>query len=147
MDEGPARGLYGRGGVGGVTFLGDARAELAAALAGEPADLTSAPSLDAIKALPAIIAAPAPASWLDGASDSGPGRMARLTLVVSVVVNAQEPIGALDDLELCVERVLDRIPREWRFDRGEGPQRVTASGGELVALAAALSLSTRFSIT
>jgi hypothetical protein len=129
-----------------MSSLSDERRALVEALAGDPADFTTAPNLDAVKALPALVVEPAPASWIDGASESGPGRMVRATLSVHVVVNGQEPIGALGDLEECVERVLTRIPRSWRFDRAEGPQRVAASGGELTALSAALSLSMRYSI-
>jgi hypothetical protein len=129
-----------------VSSLTDARLALAETLAGEPADLTTGPSLDALKALPAVIVEPAPASWIDASSDSGPGRMVRYGVVAHVVVNAQEPIGALADLEDCVERVLERVPPGWRIDRAEGPQRVNASGGELTALRATLMFSTRYSI-
>lgn len=131
----------------GTVTLTDSRRALATALAGDPADLTVAPSPDAIKALPAVIVEPAPASWLDGSTDSGPGRTVRLGVRVRVVVNAQEPIGALDDLEGVVERVCGRVPGPWRIDRAEGPQRVAARGGELTALSADLSLSTRYSIS
>lgn len=130
-----------------MSTISDERLALAAALAGEPADLTTGPNLDAVKALPAVIVEPAPASWIDGSSDSGPGRVVRFGVVALVVVEAPEPIGALVDLENVVERVLERVPGSWRIDRAEGPQRVMASGGELVALAAALSLSMRYSIT
>lgn len=126
--------------------LTERRAALADALAGD-ADFTSAPNLDAIKALPALVVEPALSSWLDASNDSGPGRMIRLGVTVHVVVNAQEPIGALVDLEAAVERVTERLPRSWRFDRAEGPARRTAVGGEITALAAALSVSTRYSIT
>lgn len=130
-----------------MSELGDYRLALATTLAGEPADLTTAPSLDAIKALPAVIVEPAAAGWLDGQSDSGPGRIARLTVTALVVVNAQEPIGALADLESTIERVLGRLPPSWRFDRAEGPQRVQASGGEITAILAPLSFSMRYAVT
>jgi hypothetical protein len=129
-----------------VSTLTTERTALATALAGDPADLTTAPSLDAIKALPAVIVEPAPASWIDGSSDSGPGRIVRYGVVAHVVVEAQEPIGALVDLEDVTERVLERVPRAWRIDRAEGPQRVAASGGELTALRGTLMLSMRYSI-
>ena len=45
------------------------------------------------------------------------------------------------------ELVLARIPAAWRFDRGDGPIRVQASGGEITAITARLYLSTRYSIT
>ena len=123
----------------------DERLGLVAILAGD--DFTTAPNLDAIKALPTLIVEPAASSWLDASSDSGPGRMIRYGVTVHVVVNAQEPIGALAGIEDHVERVLDRLPRGWRFDRAEGPTRVAASGGEVTALTAALSLSMRYSLT
>jgi hypothetical protein len=127
-----------------VSELGDARAKLVEALTGE--EFTAAPSLDAIKALPALLVSPAPA-WLDGTSDSGPGRVVRLQFAVEVVVNAQEPVGALDELEQHVELVLGRLPKHSRFDRGEQPIRGSARGGELTTLAATLLVSTRYSIT
>jgi hypothetical protein len=130
--------------VSGV-YLTDRRLALGEALAGEPPDLTLAPSIDGIKALPALIIEPANA-WLDGATDSGPGRVVRYQIEARVIVNAQEPIGALGDLESVVELVLERIPLAWRFDRGDAPVRVQASGGELTAIAARLYLSTRYSI-
>jgi hypothetical protein len=130
-----------------VSTLSEERVKLATALAGDPADLTTAPNLDAIKALPAVIVEPSPASWIDASSDSGPGRVVRYGVVAHVVVNAQEPIGALVDLEDHVERVLERVPPTWRIDRAEGPQRVNASGGELTALRSTLMFSMRYSIT
>ena len=130
-----------------MSTLTEERTALATALVGWPADLTTAPNVDAVKALPAVIVEPAAASWIDASSDSGPGRMIRYGVTVHVVVNAQEPIGALADLEDFVERVLERVPPAWRIDRAEGPVRVSASGGELTALSAALSLSMRYSIT
>ena len=45
-----------------------------------------------------------------------------------------------------VERVLERVPRNWRIDRAEGPVRRAARGGELTVLAAAVQLSMRYSI-
>ena len=129
-----------------MSTLTDERQALATALAGWPADLTTAPSLDGIKALPAVIVEPAPASWIDASSDSGPGRMIRYGVVVHVVVNAQEPIGALADLEQHVEDVLERVPMTWRIDRAEGPVRIAARGGEVTALSATLALSMRYSI-
>lgn len=129
-----------------MSTITEERLGLAAALVGEPADLTSAPNVDAIKALPAIVVEPAAASWIDASSDSGPGRMIRYGVTAHVIVNAQEPIGALADLEDFVERVLERVPPSWRIDRAEGPVRVAASGGEITALSAALSFSMRYSI-
>ena len=133
--------------MGPVSTISAERLGLADALAGEPADLTTAPNLDAIKALPAVIVEPAPASWIDGSTDAGPGRVVRYGVVAHVVVNAQEPIGALVDLEDFVERVLERVPPAWRIDRAEGPQRVSARGGEITALRATVMLSTRYGIT
>ena len=124
--------------------LRENRAELVAALAGE--DFTTAPTLDAIKALPALLVEPAN-QWLDGTTDSGPGRVVRYDVECRVVVNNPEPIGGLADLEDHVELVLGRIPRSWRFVRAEAPVRVQASGGELVALSSLLFLSMRYSIT
>lgn len=129
------------------TTLTEQRKLLADALVGDPPDLTTAPNVDAIKALPAVVVEPASASWIDASTDSGPGRMIRYGVTAHVVVNAQEPIGALDDLEEIVELVLERVPPHWRIDRAEGPQRIAASGGELTALSAALSFSMRYSIT
>jgi hypothetical protein len=128
------------------TTITTERLTLETALAGE-ADFTIAPDLDSIKALPALVVGPALANWLDASSDSGPGRMVRYGVTVEVVVNAQEPIGALADLEAAVERALERIPRHWRFDRAEGPRRDEARGGEITALVAPLSLSMRYSLT
>ena len=130
-----------------TSSLTDQRLALADALAGDPADMTTAPNLDAIKALPAVVVEPSPALWLDGSSDQGPGRVVRYGVTVHVVVNAQEPIGALIDSEDFVERVLERIPPAWRFDRAEGPVRRSARGGELSVLSAAVQLSMRYSIT
>ena len=129
-----------------TTTITACRLDLEAALAG-PADFTIAPDLEAIKALPALVVGPALANWLDASSDSGPGRMVRYGVTVDVVVNLQEPIGALADLEAAVERVLERLPRGWRFDRAEGPRRDAARGGEITALIAALSLSMRYSLS
>ena len=131
--------------VSGV-YLTDRRLALGEALVGEPPDLTIAPSIDAIKALPALIVEPSN-GWLDGSTESGPGRVLRYQVEARIVVNAQEPIGALGDLESVVELVLARIPAAWRFDRGDGPIRVQASGGEITAITARLYLSTRYSIT
>ena len=128
------------------TTITEYRHALEVALIG-PADFTIAPNLDAIKALPALVVEPSIAQWLDGSSDQGPGRVIRYGVTCSVVVNAQEPIGALDDLEAAVERVLERIPRHWRFDRAEGPRRAAARGGEITALVAPVSLSMRYSIS
>jgi hypothetical protein len=114
------------------------------ALAGE--DFTTAPTFDAIKALPALLVEPAN-QWLDGTSESGPGRVVRYDVECRVVVNNPEPIGGLADLEDHVELVLGRLPRSWRFTRAEAPVRVQASGGELVALSSLLILSMRYSIT
>ena len=108
------------------TTITDRRLALAGALVGE-ADFTVAPNLDAIKALPALVVEPSPAQWLDASSDSGPGRMVRYGVTLLVVVNAQEPTGALADLEAGVERVLERLPRVWRFDRAEGRSAVGAA--------------------
>ena len=130
-----------------MSYLSDRRAALAAALVGTPPDLTTGPNLEALRDLPAVIIEPDPAEWLEGAPDGGPGRVVRLSLVVSVVVSAQEPSGALEALEAALERVLGRIPREWRIDRAEGPQRVANQGGEITALRASFSVSTRYSIT
>jgi hypothetical protein len=129
-----------------VTLSAD-RAALATVLAGDPPDLTVAPSFDGVKALPAVIVEPDPAIWLDGSTDSGPGRIVRYAVTVRVIVNAQEPIGALVDLEEIVERVLGRVPPAWRIDRATGPQRIAARGGELTASTSAISLSTRYSIS
>ena len=129
-----------------ITTITENRLDLARALAGD-ADFTIAPDLEAIKALPALVVGPALANWLDASSESGPGRMVRYGITVEVVVNAQEPIGALADLEAAVERALERIPRHWRFDRAEGPRRDEARGGEITALVASLSLSMRYSLT
>ena len=120
-----------------------ARTKLAESLALD--DLTVAPSLDAIKALPAILVDPS-YQWLDGSTDSGPGRVVHFEIEARVVVNAQEPIGALANLESYVELVLGRIPRHWRFARAEAPSRVQAIGGEITALASSLFMSTRYSI-
>lgn len=127
-----------------MSTLGDARAKLVEAITG--AEFTEAPSLDAIKALPALVVGPSTA-WLDGSTDSGPGRNVRYAIEARVIVNAQEPIGALVDLENLVELVLERLPGEWRFDRAEQPTRESARGGELTALASVLVVSTRYSIT
>ena len=78
-----------------TTTLTDERLALADALAGEPADMTTAPHINAIKALPAVVVEPSPAVWIDASTDSGPGRVVRYGVNVLVVVNAQEPIGAL----------------------------------------------------
>ncbi len=129
-----------------MSTLREERAKLVAALVGEPATFTSAPGLDAIKALPALLVEPAPAGWLDAATDSGPGRIVLYTLDVDVVVNAAEPIGAQDELDDQVELVVTRLPPSWRFNRAEGPQRVAARGGELTAISGRLSLSMRYSI-
>jgi hypothetical protein len=131
--------------VGGVSSISDERHDLAIKLAG--ADMTTAPSLDAIKALPAVIVEPPAAEWIDGSSDSGPGRVVRYFLVALLVVNYQEPVGAQDELDDCLERVLERVPAHWRIDRVPGPQRVAAQGGEITALAASLMLSMRYSVT
>ena len=55
--------------------------------------------------------------------------------------------GPWREMRDCVERVCGRVPGPWRIDRAEGAQRVAARGGELVALSADLSLSTRYSIS
>lgn len=120
------------------------RSALVEALVGD--EFTSAPSLDAIKALPALLVEPAN-QWLDGTTESGPGRVVRYDVECRVVVNNQEPIGGLADIEDHVELVLGRLPRSWRFVRAEAPVRVQASGGELVALSSLLILSMRYSIT
>ena len=120
--------------------LRDARAALTAALAGD--DLTSAPGLDAIKALPALLVGPG-YQWLDGSSNAGPGRFLRYQLEVDVVVNAADPVGARDDLDDVVDAVLARLPGGWRLDRGDPPRRVGARSGEVVALLAPLLVSTR----
>ena len=147
MDATPARAVSRRGRLGAVvSTLTDERRLLVEALIGEPADITAAPTIEAIKALPAIVVEPAPASWIDASTDSGPGRMIRYGIRIRLVVNAQEPIGALDDLEELAELVLERVPPAWRIDRAEGPQRVAASGGEITALEAGLDLSMRYSI-
>jgi hypothetical protein len=127
------------------SYLSEERAKLAAALAG--ADFTTAPNVDAIKALPALVVEASRASWLDGAVESGPGRVVRYSIEALVLVNAIEPIGALDDLEDHVELVLGRLPRHWRFDRAEAPVPERPPGGEITALRSTLTLSTRYSIT
>jgi hypothetical protein len=128
-----------------MTYLSEEREKLVAELAG--ADFTTAPSVDAIKALPALVVEPSRASWIDGAVESGPGRVARYSLEALVVVNAQEPIGALADLEDHVELVLDRLPKAWRFDRAEAPVPERTIGGEIQAIRSTLTLSMRYSIT
>jgi hypothetical protein len=128
-----------------VSYLGDERAKLVTALAGD--EFTTAPNVDAIKALPAIVVEPSRASWLDGAVDSGPGRVVRFSIEALVVVNAQEPIGALVDLEDHVELVLERLPKAWRFDRAEAPVPERTRNGEIQALRSTLTLSMRYSIT
>jgi hypothetical protein len=133
------------GAVTAMSYLTDRREQLVEALAGE--DFTRAPNTDAIKALPALVVEPSRASWLDGSVDSGPGRVVRYSIEVLVVVNAQEPIGALTDLEDHVELVLGRLPKEWRFDRAEAPVPERTSGGEITATRSTLTLSTRYSIT
>jgi hypothetical protein len=128
-----------------MSYLGDERAKLIEALAGE--DFTRAPNTDAIKALPALVVEPSRASWLDGAVESGPGRVVRYSIEALVIVNAQEPIGALDDLEDHVELVLGRLPKSWRFDRAEAPVPERTTGGEITAIRSTLTLSMRYSIT
>jgi hypothetical protein len=128
-----------------MSYLGDQRATLIEALTGE--DFTTAPNTDAIKALPAIVVEPSRASWLDGSVESGPGRVVRYSIEALVVVNAQEPIGALVDLEDHVELVLERLPKEWRFDRAEAPVSERTRNGEINALRSTLTLSMRYSIT
>jgi hypothetical protein len=127
-----------------MSYLGDERVKLIDALAGD--EFTTAPNTDAVKALPAIVVEPSRASWLDGAVESGPGRVVRYSIEALVVVNAQEPIGALDDLEDHVELVLGRLPKAWRFDRAEAPVPERTRGGEINALRSTLTLSMRYSI-
>jgi hypothetical protein len=125
------------------------RVELGVALATDPAtssaDFTVAPSPDGIKALPALIVGPG-ANWVDGSYESGPGRMVRYELAVDLVVNAQEPVGAMVDLEDGLDRVLARLPNHWRLERAEPPRRETARSGELVTLTARVTLSRKHSI-
>ena len=106
-----------------------------------------APSLDAVKALPALVVEPADASWLDASTDSGPGRMICYGVTVHVVTAAPEPVAAMAATEDAVERVLERIPSTWRFNRANGPQRIEAPGGELTAYPPSLAFSMRYSIT
>jgi hypothetical protein len=128
-----------------VSYWSDERDALGIALAGEPADLTTAPSSDAIKALPALVIGPG-ANWIDGSNESGPGRVVRYELAVDVIVNAQEPIGAMVELESVLDRVLDRLPPWWRFERAEPPRRESARQGELVTLTARVTVSRKHSI-
>jgi hypothetical protein len=128
-----------------VPYFTDERIALGEALVGDPPDLTTAPSDDAVKALPALVIGPG-ANWLDGSNESGPGRVVRYELAVDVIVNAQEPIGAMVDLEVVLDRVLARLPAWWRFERAEPPRRETARQGELVTLTARVTVSRKHSL-
>jgi hypothetical protein len=128
-----------------VSYYTDERVKLGEELAGSPADFTVAPSPDAVKALPALIVGPG-ANWLDGSNESGPGRVCRYELAVDLLVNAAEPIGSIETLETCVDRVLARLPAWWRFERAEPPRRESARAGELVILIARLTVSRKHSI-
>jgi hypothetical protein len=128
-----------------VSFVTDARRELADLLTAG-GEFTSAPTLDSIKALPAVLVGPS-TPWLDGSTGSGPGRVVLYALELLVVVSNAEPIGALAELEACVDSVLMTLPTKWRFDRADQPAPIAARGGELHALSAALQVSLRYSIT
>jgi hypothetical protein len=123
-----------------VSYFTDERLALGAALVGDPAEFTVAPSSDAIKALPALVVGPG-ANWLDGSYESGPGRVVRYELALDLIVNAQDPSGAMADLESVLDRVLGRLPPFWRFERAEPPRRESARQGELVTLTARLTVS------
>ena len=133
VDPSPARSVSRRGVVGSVSTLARS-GELIAALVGEPATFTAAPGSTRSRRFPPVIVDSPPAGWLEGSTDSGPGRVVLLTIDVVVVVNAAEPIGAAGRSGGRGRARARAHPALVAVRSGRGAPTVAARGGELTAL-------------